>query len=129
MTYAFDDKLKEVASALVANCKARREIDGLAETYASDAVSVEALEMGGDMPRLVAGIDAIRAKHEWWNSTFEVQNQEITGPFLHGEDRFSVMFSVKTRHRQSGEIDGFTEIGHYTVSEGKIVREEFFYAS
>lgn len=125
--FVFDETLKAVAQKLVANCRQAREIEGLAETHAPHAVSVEALAMD-ENGRETCGIDAIRHKYQWWNDTFTVDSQEVVGPFLHGADQFSVMFKVGTTHKESGEKDQMTEIGVYTVDDGKIVHEAFYYS-
>ena len=95
--------LKVVANALVAGCREGREVENLGKLYASDAVSVEAAEQG--MPREAKGLDAIRAKHEWWGNAMEVQGKV----------------------KDSGETFDMKEIGVYHVKDGKINREEFFY--
>jgi len=74
------------------------------------------------------GIDAIRGKHEWWNATFEVTGGKIEGPYVHGADRFAVIFAMETRNKTTGETNAMQEVAVYTVGDhGKIVREEFFY--
>ena len=117
--------LKDVAEALVAHCRAGTEAEGLATLYAPDAVSVEAMAMPGGA-REARGVDAIRAKHAWWFETFEVTEAHVEGPFLHGEDRFAVIFSASTVETATGKADSMREVGVYTVSGGRIVREEFF---
>ncbi len=128
MSLGFDETLKSVAETLVANCRAHREMEGLAELYAPDAVSVEAIAMDPNLPRETVGVDAIRGKHEWWKNTFDVSNEQVVGPYLYGDDRFSVIFNTHTVHRESGEASDMSAIGVYTVRDGKIAREEFFYA-
>lgn len=119
----------EVANALVEGCRADKDTENLDLLYAPDAVSAEAFEMPGvEMPREVQGIEAIKGKHEWWNSTMEVMEVDIGDPMLHGADRFAVIFRMKAKERASGNVMDMEEVGLYTVKDGKIVREEFFYA-
>ncbi|WP_050930502.1 nuclear transport factor 2 family protein [Aestuariivita boseongensis] len=117
--------LKVVANALVAGCREGREVENLGKLYASDAVSVEAAEQG--MPREAKGLDAIRAKHEWWGNAMEVTGAQVSDPMLHGDDRFAVIFEVQGKVKDSGETFDMKEIGVYHVTDGKITREEFFY--
>ena len=49
------------------------------------------------------------------------------GPYLHGTDRFSVVFGMDVTNKTSGERVQMQEVAVYTVRDGKIVREEFFY--
>ncbi len=118
--------LKEIADALVAGCREDRAKENLAVLYAPDAVSVEATDEAG-MGREVTGIEAIRGKHEWWESAFEVSDFSVGGPFLHGDDRFAVTFSVTGTEKATGEGFDMNEVGLYHVADGKIVREEFYY--
>jgi len=95
--------------------------------YDENAISVEATIMPGEESAETIGLDAIRAKHEWWNNTFEVNSADAQGPFLHGEDRFGVIFSFDATNKETGDRESMTELGIYTVENGKIIREEFFY--
>ncbi|TDK43027.1 nuclear transport factor 2 family protein [Antarcticimicrobium luteum] len=117
--------LKAIANDLVAGCREGRERDNLVRLYAPDAVSVEAADMGNG--REAVGLDAIRGKHDWWEEAMEVLEGDVTGPMLHGDDRFAVIFRIKAREKATGEVSQMQEVGVYTVAGGKIVREEFFY--
>ncbi|MEL6233726.1 MAG: nuclear transport factor 2 family protein [Pseudomonadota bacterium] len=118
--------LQEIAEKLVAHCKAGTEAEALATLYATSAVSVEATAFdGGD--RETAGIEGIRGKHAWWDANFEVHGGSVDGPFLHGPDRFAVIFEIDATHKASGQRSAMKEVGLYTVTGDKITREEFFY--
>ena len=118
-------ELQAIADELVAGCREERETANLDKLYAPDAVSVEAVDFGDG--REVRGIDAIKGKHAWWNSTFELLGQTVSDPMPHGDDRFAVIFEAKTKNKETGEVDEMREVGVYHVANGKIVREEFFY--
>lgn len=117
--------LADVAAALVAGCREGREIENLDRLYAEDAVSVEAADMG--QGRETRGRAGIRAKHDWWDAEMEMEAATVSDPYPHGADRFAVIFSAKGRSRSTGEGFEMDEIGVYTVRDGRIVREEFFY--
>ena len=120
--------LKEVADRLVAHCRNGTEMEGLSTLYAPDAVSVEAADMSG-AGREMRGVDAIRGKHEWWSANHEVHSSTVEGPFLHGDDRFGVIFGFEVTNKRTGErLPSMKELGIYHVADGKIVREEFFYS-
>ena len=123
----FDAKLTEIANQLVANCREGKEIEGLDRLYDPNAVSVEAAEMQEGGGAETRGRDAIKGKHEWWRGAFEVHSAKIEGPFFHGVDRFGVIFEIDTSNRETKERLLMKEIGIYTVKDGKIIREEFFY--
>jgi ketosteroid isomerase-like protein len=117
--------LKEIAQELVAGCREGREAENLGKLYAEDAVSVEAADMQG-MGRETHGIEGIRGKHAWWEANMEVTGASVGGPFLHGDDRFAVIFEVQGREKASGNGFDMMEVAVYHVAGGKITREEFF---
>ncbi|MEM6626160.1 MAG: nuclear transport factor 2 family protein [Pseudomonadota bacterium] len=123
----FSEDLMQTATRLVKYCRAGQEMDALKELYAEDAVSVEPATMPDAPPAEIKGVDAIRGKHEWWNNTFEVHSGEVDGPYLHGDTRFTVKFSIDATNKETGERSAMQEIAEYTTQNGKIVREEFFF--
>ena len=50
----------------------------------------------------------------------------MTGPWPH-DNRFIVGFQIDVTNKPSGRRMYLDEVGLYTVENGKIVREEFFY--
>ncbi|MEL7488891.1 MAG: nuclear transport factor 2 family protein [Pseudomonadota bacterium] len=123
----FDENLKRVADALIQNCRNNEEMKGLDELYAPTAVSIEAADMGGGNV-VTEGVEAIKAKHDWWNSMMEVHDAKVEGPFLHGDKQFGAIFELDATQKDTGERMQFREMAVYTVDDGKIVREEFFFA-
>jgi ketosteroid isomerase-like protein len=115
----------DVANALVALCKAGK-FGEAGETYwAEDVVSIEAMGPPGQDPAS-HGKAAARAKGEWWEGAHEVHSIEVEGPYLNG-DQFSVRFKMDVTNRQSGQRMAMDEHALYTVKDGKIVEERFFY--
>ena len=51
----------------------------------------------------------------------------IDGPFLHGDDRFAVVFKSQIKDKRDGSVSDFEEVAVYTATDGKISREEFYY--
>lgn len=119
--------LQEIADALVSANREGRIDEFLANHYAPDCVSAEAYSMDPAMDRVVTGIDAIKAKHAWWESMMDVKEAQASDPMIHGDDQFAVVFSMKATDRQSGEFHDMQEVAVYTVKDGKIVQEAFFY--
>ncbi|WP_103258182.1 nuclear transport factor 2 family protein [Tabrizicola aquatica] len=117
--------LKEIAEALVAGCREDRTRENLDKLYAPDAVSVEPTDTGTG--RETVGLAGIHGKHDWWDANFDVPALVVEGPFLHGDDRFAVIFDMETVHKASGERRKDREVGVYHVKDGKIMREEFFF--
>lgn len=119
--------LKAIADELVAGCREDRTRENLDRLYAPDAVSVEAMDMGGG--RETVGLAGIHGKHDWWDTNFTVHGLTVEGPFLHGDDRFAVIFGMDTTEKATGKRSQGREVGIYHVKNGKIAREEFFYSA
>jgi hypothetical protein len=114
-----------VAEELVQLCRAGRNLDAIARLYSPKIVSVE--PVGNEtMPAEMSGIDAIRQKNEWWYDNYEVNSAEVQGPFL-ADQQFAVRYDFETTTKATGQRMRMTEMALYTVKDGKIVREEFYY--
>ncbi len=122
------EETRAIADKLVACCRANDEITALSEFYDPNAVSVGAMTMPGADSPVLTGVDAIRGKHEWWRASFEVHDAKVDGPYPHGEDRFAVIFETDCTEKASGQRSTMKEVGVYTVADGKIAREEFYYS-
>lgn len=117
--------IKEISNRYVALCKEGKYHDCLDELFSKDAVSVEAWAPPGNDP-VAKGIAAIRAKGEWWANNHEVHSGEVFGPYPNG-DRFMVRFVFDITNKPANRRMTMDEVGLFTVENGKIVREEFFY--
>ena len=114
-----------IANAYVNLCKGGKFDACLTELYSTDAVSVEAWAPPG--VQLVAnGLEAIRAKGKAWADAHEIHKIEVSGPYPN-EQRFAVRFSFDVTSTPTKQRMTMDEIGLFTVENGKIVREEFFY--
>jgi ketosteroid isomerase-like protein len=116
---------KEIADRYVALCKEGRFEACLDELFSKEAVSVEAWAPPG-MDLVATGLAAIRAKGEWWGNNHEIHKAEVFGPYPNG-DRFAVRFVMDVTNKPSGKRMQMDEIGLFTIENGKIAREEFFY--
>jgi len=114
----------EIANKLVELCTQGKNQEAKA-LYADDAVSVEAIAPPGGQKETV-GLAAIRAKGEWWRSNHEIHSAHVAGPWPHG-NKFIVGFQFDITNKPSGRRFTMEEMGLYTVENGKIVREEYFY--
>ncbi|HJS79372.1 MAG TPA: nuclear transport factor 2 family protein [Vitreimonas sp.] len=92
-------------------------------SWSDNVVSYEAQD--GPM-REVRGKEAVHGKGEWWTENHEVHRFETHGPYVNG-DQFALRFSIDVTRKQSGERVSMEEVGLYTVRNGKIVEERFFY--
>jgi ketosteroid isomerase-like protein len=92
---------------------------------APDVVSMEAMD--GPMSR-IQGTEAMQAKSAWWYANHEVHHVSTEGPFVNG-DQFTVIFDMDFTVKASGQRVQAKEVGLYTMKDGKVVEEKFYYSS
>jgi ketosteroid isomerase-like protein len=125
MTTVTQASTAAVAAELVELCREGKNMEAIDRLYSQSIVSIE--PMGSEtMPAEMKGIDAIRGKNQWWFDNFEVNSHEVEGPFV-GEEQFAVHYRSDVTFTPTGERHRLNEMALYTVADGKIVREEFFY--
>jgi ketosteroid isomerase-like protein len=118
----------KVGNELVGICRTGRLGDAIDKLYSDEIVSIEAGENPA-MPARVEGLSAVRGKNEWWDKNHEVHSANVEGPWPNG-DRFIVRFSFDVTAKtgpMAGQRMVMDETALYTVADGKIVQEEFFY--
>ena len=116
----------EIANKLADLCRQGKDHEARA-LYAPDAVSVEAMMPSG-MDPVSRGLAAIEAKGKWWYDNHLIHSAVVAGPWPHG-DRFIVGFKMDITMKSTGQRTTMEEMGLYTVKNGKIVSEEFFYSA
>lgn len=114
---------EQVAKKVVELCRKQAWREAVDTLYAQDIVSVEADGKGGGSPE-ARGIEAIRGKVDWWVNTMEVHDFKVSAPFV-AHDRFVVQYDADVTDKDSKKRFQMSEVGVYTVKEGKITREEF----
>ena len=118
---------QEIAKRYVTLCQEGKFGACLDELYAKNAVSVEAAPPPGG-EKTAKGLDAIKAKGKDWGESHVVHKAEVSGPFPN-ENRFAVRFLFDVTDKPSGKRTTMDEVGLFTIENGKITREEFFYPS
>jgi len=113
----------EVAKKVVELTRRQAWKEAVESLYANDIVSVEARadEEGSSETR---GIEGVRGKVDWWINSMETHSVKVHGPFV-AHDRFVVQYDVDVTDKSSKNRMQISEVGVYTVKDGKIVREEF----
>jgi len=115
-------QVEEVAHDLVNLCKDGRWSEAIDKHYAENVVS---LEPAGDNKESV-GLAAVKAKAQWWFENFEIHDCKIEGPFV-GGNKFVVRFTIDVTFKPDSKRSTMDELALYTVADGKIVHEQFFY--
>jgi ketosteroid isomerase-like protein len=116
----------EVGKQLVELCKQGKNQEAVETLYSPDIVSVEAGAPPG-MQRETRGFEGVAAKGKWWAENHTIHSHEVDGPWPH-DNRFVVRFKYDITNKPSGRRMVLDEVGLYTVEDGKVVREEFFYS-
>jgi len=114
---------QEVAERVVELVRQQAWYKALDTLYDKDIVSVEASASEGESAEK-RGIDQVRGKIDWWLNAMEVHSFTAKGPFV-AHDRFVVQYDADVTEKNSKKRFQLSEVGVYTVKNGKIVREEF----
>ncbi len=116
--------IDEIAADFFALCKAGNFAEAGAKHWSDAVVSLEPYAEG---PHVVCtGRDQVLAKHAWWEENTEVHSFDCEGPFVHG-DQFAIIFEMDCTMAPYGRSTS-REVALYTVKDGKVVEERFFFA-
>lgn len=117
---------QEVADRLVRLCSDGKFEQAGEELYSPDIVSIEPFAPPGSSPES-RGIDAVRAKGQWWTENHETHSCQVEGPIVAGP-YFSVSFKLDVTFKPEKKRFQMEEIALYKVENGKIASEQFFYS-
>ncbi len=114
--------IKALAKAFTGLC-AEGKFDEAGERFwSNDIVSREPVPGG-----VTEGRAAVKRKGEQWAAQHEIHGAKVQGPFV-GGDQFVVRFTMDITPKGQSRLT-MDEVGVYTVKDGKIVDESFFYAT
>jgi hypothetical protein len=103
----------EIGKKLVELCREGKNEEAVNTLLADEVVSVE-------------GIEGVRGKGAWWRENHEIHSAKVEGPWPNG-DKFIVRFTYEVTFKPQNMRFTMEEAALYTVANGKIVKEEFFY--
>jgi hypothetical protein len=116
---------QQVANRLVEMCRQGQNMEALEELYADNVVSKEMPGMPGEV---TSGIKAVFKKSEdWFNNVQEFHGGDISDPQVAGS-HFSCTMDFDVTFKDRGRTQ-MQEVCVYEVNDGKIVSEQFFYAT
>jgi ketosteroid isomerase-like protein len=117
--------VNDIAKDLVTLCKSGDFATPGEKYWADDVVSVEPGGPPG-MDPVSRGKAAAVAKGEWWAGAHTINSTSVEGPWVNG-DQFTVKFKMDVTVKETGQRNQMEEIALYTVKDGKISEERFFY--
>lgn len=118
--------VRAIAEKYIDLCNQGKHFEFMHALYAPEMVSVE-----GD-GREYVGKDPVIRKSEVFQGNHTIHSQHIRGPFFCGDadadsGRFSVHTTLEFSPKAGGRRVTHEEVGLYTVKNGLVTREEFFY--
>jgi ketosteroid isomerase-like protein len=118
--------VQAIADDFATLCKNGKFDEAGAKYWSPNIVSIEAFggPDGGDP--VARGLAAVQAKGAWWYENHEVHSSSASSPNING-DQFIVRFAMDVTFKPTGQRIQMEEDALYTVKDGKIVEERFFY--
>jgi hypothetical protein len=113
----------DVAEDVAAMCRQGLFVESGEKYWAEEVISIEP---GGARP-ISRGRAAVRAKGVWWSGSHQLHGHSVEGPWVNG-DRFALRFVFDVTNKQSRQRMKVDEIALYTLRDGQIVEERFFYS-
>ena len=116
----------EVARDFTAMLRQCRFVAARERFWAPNIRSIEPHDLPDGIAAELSGIEAVRAKTVRWFESRHVHEVSIDGPFVTG-NQFALFLDMIITDRRNGADQPFTEIAVFTVCEGLIIEERFFY--
>jgi hypothetical protein len=95
--------------------------------WAADIKSIEPRDLPVGSAAEMTGIVAAGGKNALWLGTQWIDELTIDGPFVTG-NQFALFMDMMITNCASGDSQPFTQIAVFTVRDGQITEERYFYA-
>jgi hypothetical protein len=118
--------LAEIANDYAALMAAGETLAAAEKYWASDIVALEPTKSKSEGPGIAIGKPAALARLTRWLDANAMSELLIDGPFI-TSDQFALFIDMEIIRRATGKREPFSEIATYTVRDGQIVEERFFY--
>jgi ketosteroid isomerase-like protein len=116
----------EIGQKMVELCREGKNDEAIKTLFSKDIVSVEAGAPPGQ-DATTKGMEAVLGKGKWWVDNHIIHSAKAEGPWPHGE-KFIVRFTYDVTFKPENKRFVMDEAALYTVANGKVVKEEFFYS-
>lgn len=114
--------LQKIAHQVVELCNQGRNFEVMENFYDPNIASVE------PTGQATVGQQPVIDKSKRWAQGVEIHGESVIGPFFHGQDRFATKTIFEITRKETGKRESLEEITIYTVKNGLITKEEFFFA-
>ena len=118
--------LAEIANDYAAMMAAGDALAAAQKYWADDIVCFEPDQSPSDEPALAVGKTAALARLISWLEGNSMSEVLVDGPFITG-NQFALFLDMEITRRADRTRKLFSEIATYTVRDGQIVEERFFY--
>ncbi len=115
---------QEVANRLVELCRQGKYEQAVKELYSPEIVSVEPEGMPN---RIVKGLEGVAEKGAKFEAMLEKINSSFISDPIVAENFFSCTMLMNVQFKGAPVAADIDEVCVYTVNNGKIIKEEFFY--
>jgi len=118
--------LYAIALDIVEMCRKEEYLAIYDKYYTEKTRSVEALSFDWSDP-VTVGITALKKKVEKWNEMCETVSLEVWNPSIVNGNQFIVRMEITTKKPGNTETKKDSEYVLYTIEDGKVIEEKFFY--
>ncbi|MEM0951279.1 MAG: nuclear transport factor 2 family protein [Cyanobacteria bacterium P01_H01_bin.74] len=126
MTTASKPAIKPVVDGFMEKLNTNDFMGAIRAFYDDTIESVEPGTGSPEMPKIQKGIEAIIQKNEWWMENHEIHQLWISEPMI-GSTQFAICYRIDVTFKPTGTRTTSEEVAVYTVENGKIIKEMFFY--
>jgi len=113
--------LRRIAHQVVELCNQGRNFEVMENLYDPNIASVE------PTGQATVGKQPVIEKSRRWAEGVKIHSESVIGPFFHGNDRFATKTIFEITRKDTGRRESLEEITIYTVKNGLITKEEFFF--
>lgn len=118
--------IADIAKEYAAMLAAGEALAAAQRFWAEDITCLAPDQQPSSQPVLATGKAAALARLALWLDSNAAGDVLIDGPFVTG-DQFALFIDMEITRRATGARQPFSEIATYTVRDGQIIEERFFY--
>jgi len=113
--------LQTLGQKVVDLCNQGKNFEVMETLYDPNIASIE------PTGKATIGKHPVIEKSRKWAEGVEIHSEAVLGPFFHGKDRFATKTIFEVTRKETGKRESLEEITIYTIKDGLITQEEFFF--